>query len=146
MFSCVFLFGEAAHGSQKLAGNHMLLTLGLIRRGEDKKQKQKWWEAGRGGGFSEPFRKVDYPTNCWQSIGLSLQAGECGKKEKKKKAAAESLDETSGASTKNRGTKDPQAENVQRRRHGPIWNFVSRRTPRCKKKSGTVTPHYMPVD
>lgn len=34
MSSCVFLFGEAAHGFQKLAGNHMLLTLRPIRRRE----------------------------------------------------------------------------------------------------------------
>ncbi|MEQ2157415.1 hypothetical protein GOODEAATRI_001622 [Goodea atripinnis] len=28
MFSCVFLFGEATHSPQKLAGKHMLLTAG----------------------------------------------------------------------------------------------------------------------
>lgn len=40
MFSCMFLFGEAAaHCSQKLAGNHMLLTLELIR-GEGLKKRR----------------------------------------------------------------------------------------------------------
>lgn len=38
MSSCMFLFGAAACGSQKLAGNHMPLILGLIRRrGEEKR-------------------------------------------------------------------------------------------------------------
>lgn len=42
MSSCVFLFGEAAHGFQNLAGNHMLLTLGPIRR-------RRVGEGGEGG-------------------------------------------------------------------------------------------------
>lgn len=46
MSSCVFLFGEAAHGSQKLAGNHMLLTLGPIRRRREEDEGRGGEEAG----------------------------------------------------------------------------------------------------
>lgn len=52
MSSCVFLFGEAAHGSQKLAGNHMLLTLGPIRRRrrrEESGEEVGLWREGREG-------------------------------------------------------------------------------------------------
>lgn len=54
MSSCVFLFGEAAHGSQELAGNHMLLTLGPIRR-RRRREEEPWVSGagvgGRGGGL-----------------------------------------------------------------------------------------------
>lgn len=62
MSSCVFLFEEAAHGSQKLAGNHMLLTLGPIRRREEearggrrnRRSGGKGGKGGREGCFSKP--------------------------------------------------------------------------------------------
>lgn len=67
MSSCVFLFGEAAHGSQKLAGNHMLLTLGPDKKEEarggrreergGRRDKEKKWGCGKGGRegcFSKP--------------------------------------------------------------------------------------------
>lgn len=55
MSSCVFLFGEAARSSQKLAGNRMLRTLGPIRRsiGGGRREERGeevglWWEGREG--------------------------------------------------------------------------------------------------
>lgn len=56
----MFLFGEAAHGSQKLAGNHMLLTLGPIRRREEGRGgriEEKKWDCGEKGGREGCFSK-----------------------------------------------------------------------------------------
>lgn len=68
MSRCVFLFGEAAHGTQELAGNHtLLLTLGADKeeggvRGRARARAHarvcvgvdEGGEAERQGGFSKP--------------------------------------------------------------------------------------------
>lgn len=62
MSSYVFLFGEAAHSSQKLAGNHILLTLGPIRRRrrrrrEEGRKRRSGVVMGREGGKQGCFSK-----------------------------------------------------------------------------------------
>lgn len=122
MFSCVFLFEEATRCFQKLAGNRMLLTAGLIRVGE----RRRKWE----GCFS---RKVDYPTKCWQSFSLFVCVCVCVSMRLKKQLLQ--LTQQSGVSMNQGHT--PQRASEQKAgklrmcsvyRHDPISRFVKSQT------------------